>query len=332
MTHGIDVSHHNAVIDWKKVKQSGKVDFAIIRAGYGKVISQKDKQFENNYAGCKSQGIPCGAYWYSYASSVSEIKTEAELFLKVIAGKQFEYPVYLDMEETSQQRLGKAKCSEMAKTFLDILEKAGYYAGLYSSKSMLENCFTESVLNRYTVWVANIGVSKTTYKYTYAVWQYTWKGRVDGVTGNNNDVDCNYCYVDFPALIKGLGLNGFEKPTISKTETVEPGEKVDVSKMEITTPTTNNKQYIEYLAAEIINGIWGDNWQTSVVSALSGCVDGIKSNPGATETYYRVVTGDTLTKIAKQFNTTADKLVSENKTAYPSMTKDFICVGWVLKV
>lgn len=39
--NGIDVSKHNGAIDWAKVKASG-VEFAIIRAGYGKVIGQKD--------------------------------------------------------------------------------------------------------------------------------------------------------------------------------------------------------------------------------------------------------------------------------------------------
>ena len=50
MSFGIDVSKHQGVIDWKKVKADG-VEFAILRAGYGREISQKDMQFENNYKG-----------------------------------------------------------------------------------------------------------------------------------------------------------------------------------------------------------------------------------------------------------------------------------------
>lgn len=57
---GIDVSKHNGNVNWSHVKADG-VEFAIIRAGYGKEISQKDVQFENNYAGCKSNGVPVGA-------------------------------------------------------------------------------------------------------------------------------------------------------------------------------------------------------------------------------------------------------------------------------
>lgn len=87
--NGIDVSKHNGSIDWQSVKASGKVDFCIIRAGYGKSISQKDAKFEQNYADAKVQGIPVGAYWYSYAITPAEAEAEAMAFLQAIAGKQY---------------------------------------------------------------------------------------------------------------------------------------------------------------------------------------------------------------------------------------------------
>lgn len=231
MLKGIDVSYHNGSLDWNKIKSAG-VDFAILRAGYGRVASQKDVKFEEYYNGAKAVGIPVGCYWYSYAKSVSEIQTEAEVFLQAIKGKQFEYPVYLDFEESSQFALGRAKCSEMAKAFLDILENAGYFTGLYSSKSHLETYFTEDILNRYTVWVAHYGVSATTYKYPYAVWQYSETGTLNGISGK---FDMNYCYRDdFPEIIQKAGLNGFPKAAISNLETVEkPVETVEKSKRRI---------------------------------------------------------------------------------------------------
>ena len=94
MKKGIDVSKHNGIIDWKKAKESGQVDFSVIRAGYGRLISQKDTRFEQNYAGCKENNIPVGCYWYSYAKSVAEIQTEAEIFLHQI------------------QQIGRASCRE----------------------------------------------------------------------------------------------------------------------------------------------------------------------------------------------------------------------------
>ncbi|HOC34819.1 MAG TPA: GH25 family lysozyme, partial [Ruminococcus flavefaciens] len=107
---GIDVSVHNGNIDWGKVKADG-IDFAILRAGYGRLVSQKDERFEQNYAGAKAVGLPIGAYWYSYAMTPEEAELEADVFLSVIKGKRFEMPVYFDLEEKKQFDLGKEQVS-----------------------------------------------------------------------------------------------------------------------------------------------------------------------------------------------------------------------------
>ena len=86
---GIDVSRHNTITDFRKVKASG-IDFVIIRAGYGREISQKDPQFETNYKNAKAAGLNVGAYWYSYAQSVEEAKIESKVCLQAIKGKKFE--------------------------------------------------------------------------------------------------------------------------------------------------------------------------------------------------------------------------------------------------
>ena len=237
MKKGIDVSKHQGKIDWTKVK----TDFCIIRAGFGKELSQKDPQFENNYAGCKANKIPVGAYWYSYAMNESEAKKEAQTCLAVIKNKQFEYPIYFDIEETKQYKLGKAKCSAIARVFLDTIEKAGYYVGIYSSKNGLENYIDKSVRERYAVWVANVGVSQTSYRGA-AMWQYSWTGKHSGIKG---DVDCNYCYIDYPSIIKSKGLNGFkaaanktaDKSTVTdgkaSTSKIAAGRKIQLDHMNL---------------------------------------------------------------------------------------------------
>ena len=95
MKSGIDVSSHQGKIDWTNVR----TDFAILRAGYGREISQKDAQFEANYEGANAAGIPVGVYWYSYAMTPEEAQKEAEVCLEVIKDKQFGYPIYFDVEE-----------------------------------------------------------------------------------------------------------------------------------------------------------------------------------------------------------------------------------------
>ena len=133
---GIDVSVHNGNIDWNKVKNVG-IQFAILRAGYGKAASQKDKKFEENYQAAKAAGIPVGAYWYSYARTVAEARQEAEVCLSILSKKQFEYPIFFDQEERDILATGKANCSAMVRAFCDVLEKAGYWVGLYTSRSFL---------------------------------------------------------------------------------------------------------------------------------------------------------------------------------------------------
>lgn len=214
MTNGIDVSKHQGKIDWKKVKASG-VQFAILRAGYGRDTSQKDACFESNYKGCTANGIPCGVYWYSYAMTPEDARKEAKACLEVIKGKQLEYPVYFDIEEKKQLALGKEACTEIAKAFLEAVESAGYWVGIYSSKSHLESYISEDVRARYAVWVAHYGVKKTSYKGQLGMWQKSSTGKVDGISG---DVDLNECYVDYPTSIRAAGLNGLK--TAPKAEKV----------------------------------------------------------------------------------------------------------------
>ncbi len=210
---GIDVSVHNGDIDWQKVKNAG-VQFAILRAGYGRELSQKDKKFENNYAGAKAVGIPVGAYWYSYAMSEDEARLEANVFLSVIKGKQFEMPVYFDLEEKKQFALGKEKVSTIMRVFLEKVEKAGYFVGLYGSASSLKTHTAVDIKSRYTIWMAH-WAEQTNYNGAYGIWQYSNKGKVDGISGN---VDLDICYKDFPTIIRNKGLNGYGKEQISTPE------------------------------------------------------------------------------------------------------------------
>ena len=217
---GIDVSAHQGKIDWSKVK----ADFAILRAGYGKVISQKDEYFEANYAGAKAAGIPVGAYWYSYAMTPDDAEKEADVFIQVLKGKQFEYPVYFDIEEEKQLALGRTKVSAIIRAFLEKVEKAGYWVGLYMSASPLTNLVEDSIRVRYAVWVAHVGVSKPSYSGQYGMWQYSWNGKISGISG---DVDLDYAYVDYPAQIKAKGLNGFgDTPPEEPAEDEIPFEMV----------------------------------------------------------------------------------------------------------
>ncbi len=199
---GIDISKYQGTINWNQVASSGDVDFVMIRAGYGKYTSQEDPLFESNYNACKSLGIPVGAYWYSYATTVAEAKAEAKACLEVLSGKTFEYPIAYDIEELSSLQNADA----IAQAFCEVLEEAGYYVILYSYKSALETYFSSSVTSTYDVWVAHTGVSATTYSGDYTMWQYSFTGSISGISG---DVDLDYCYIDYAATMQNTGKNGY---------------------------------------------------------------------------------------------------------------------------
>jgi len=218
---GIDVSSHQRQIDWRGIKD--KINFAIIRAGYGKSSSQRDDFFEQNYSECRKHGIPCGAYWYSYALNAKEALQEAETCFEVIKNKKFEYPIYFDIEDSSQSSLGREKISEIIKAFCDRLESLGYWAGIYSYKSFLENNISPEIRQRYAVWIAHTGVEKTNYSGQFGIWQFSHSGRLNGING---DVDCNYCYTDYPSLMIQSGLNNINtsQQGKNKTYTVKEGD------------------------------------------------------------------------------------------------------------
>ena len=193
----IDVSKHQGNIDFQAVKNAG-VYAVIIRAGYGRETSQKDPMFETNYAAARAAGLHIGAYWYSYADSVADAAQEANACLSCIQGKQFDFPVYYDLEESSTAALGKAACTQLAVDFCTAMEQAGYWAGVYANTNWFTNYLNfDPLAAKYTIWLADYRQAyNTTLKRD--MHQYTSTGSVAGVNGN---VDCNRCTRDFPAEI-----------------------------------------------------------------------------------------------------------------------------------
>lgn len=204
----LDISKWQPNVDYQKVKDSG-IDGVILRCGvttYGDMKCNIDSCFEKHYKGFKAVGMPLGVYYYSCANTVAKAKEEAQATLTYIKGKQLEYPIYYDTENEQRQRsLSKQALTDIAKAFCETIENAGYYVGIYASKSWLLDELDMAQLKDYDVWVAQYA-SKCTYTGAYGMWQYTNTGKVNGISGN---VDLSYCYKDYPTIIKKVGLNGF---------------------------------------------------------------------------------------------------------------------------
>lgn len=288
---GIDVSYHQGTIDWKKVKNAG-IEFAIIRIGYGIYDYQKDKQFENNYKNARANGIPVGVYHYSYATSVAEAQKEANLVVSWLNGRDLDLPVYFDIEDKSQQNLGKSTLNSMCETFCNIIEAAGYWAGIYSNKYWATSIIDGPTLGkRYTYWIAQYN-DKCTYTGPYAIWQYSSTGKVNGINGN---VDMNYQYSE---------VGG-------KTGSTSNG-------------SSSSKKSNETIANEVIAGKWGNgNTRKTKLTNAGYDYDTIQAivneKMGASSTVtYTVKSGDTLSAIAKKYGTTYQKIASDNGIANPN--------------
>ena len=187
---GIDVSEWQGTIDWRKVAKDG-VQFAVIHAGYGRELSQKDKCFERNYAGARAAGIKVGAFWYSYADSVARAEQEARTCLKVLDGKHLDLPVFFDQEyEPGILKLSTKTRTDIVLKFLETIKAAGRPCGLYSSTDFITTKLQANRLTAYPLWIAEYG-SKLHYTGKVWAWQYTDKGRVAGIKGR---VDMDHGY------------------------------------------------------------------------------------------------------------------------------------------
>lgn len=216
---GIDVSTWQGDINWNKVKADG-IEFAMLRSSFGKENPDKqtDNKFWQNYNNAKAAGVPIGAYHYSYATTVEDAKKEADFFLSIVKGCQFEYPVAFDIEDPSQMYLGKDRITDIIMAFCERVQAAGYYVSLYTNLDWISNRIDMSRAKAFDIWLAQWN-DKPTYSGSFGMWQYTSSGSVSGISGN---VDMNIAYYDYPSIIKAAGLNGFtaDKPEEKKTVTI----------------------------------------------------------------------------------------------------------------
>ncbi len=255
LCRGIDVSKHNHNLDgdgnylplnWELIKSQG-FEFAILRVGYmgtGNVFVP-DPVFEMNYTAAKEAGLDVGAYIYSYAYSVEEARAEANAMLEMLDGKQFEYPIYFDIEYGhreekdypkdatceyffNQKGLTRENLTDICKAFISTMQSNGYFTALYTNSEWLTTHLLKDDLTvAFDIWyaryrsideVVNEGTWNTNWGAQMPMWQFSCTGTIEGIfdADEGADVlqafDLNYCYKDYPALIKKYGLNGFPSP------------------------------------------------------------------------------------------------------------------------
>lgn len=190
---GIDVSNPGqGRIDWDKV--APHIDFAILQCGYGQdQTSQDDKQFLRNAMECERLGIPYTVYLYAYAYTAARAAGEADHTLRLLEGRQISMPVYYDIEEDCN----RAAAQSIMDAWASKIEKAGYWAGLYTFESFYNGTNLKGC-ERYTKWIAKYGANNGKQGNppsvgTFDIWQYASKGvKIPGISSEGLDVNIMY--------------------------------------------------------------------------------------------------------------------------------------------
>lgn len=192
----IDVSTYNGDIDWNAVKAAG-VDYAIIRVGYrgyGTARLVQDRRFEQNMRGAINAGIRVGAYIVTQAVNTEEAVEEASFIVEKCRGYNVTLPLAIDVEwagnsyeEGRANSISASTRTDVINAFARTVMNSGYIAMAYANKDWFENkIYSGNLFSSCKIWLAQYRNTEYTYGGRVNMWQYTSKGRVDGING---DVD-----------------------------------------------------------------------------------------------------------------------------------------------
>ena len=323
-TLGVDISSYQSEINWGKAKASG-VKFAIIRAGYGKSVSQADDMFRKHIEGALKAGIAVGVYWFGYAYTVDSAKKEAETCDSVIKDykSKLTLPVFYDWEYDSF-RYAKANgviptkelVTDMTIAFMNRIKELGYKTGYYANWDYMKNMYDYSRVKDYDLWMASYESEKPSYD--CAIQQYTSSGSIQGYSGN---LDLNWLYKDY-SKSESVKNNTETKPSTPSNTT----ETVYVVKSGDTLSGIASKYKTTYQKLAKYNGISNPNLiypgqKIKIPNRVSNSVS-------KDETVYIVKEGDTLSNIAVKYKTTYLAIANYNGIKNP----DLIYPGQKIKI
>ena len=221
---GIDISRWQGDFDMSRAVKEG-VRFVIIKGGGGDNGLYVDKAFAANYDKAAALNLPVGCYWYSAATTTDEARKEAVYFYhNCLKGRQFALPVYIDVENKRQLALGKRKLTDIVKVWLRYMETQKVYPGVYSFKDAFSAYLHDGELTGYPHWIASwTKTCSFTPPDCFGLWQFGGETnliRSNKVAGVVCDQD--YLLIDYPAIIKAAGKNGFSGPVKEECEVKLP--------------------------------------------------------------------------------------------------------------
>lgn len=226
VTIGIDVARYQGTIDWAQVAASG-IDFAMVRVGYRADKSREicaDSNAKYNMQEAQKHGIKVGAYFFSTAVTTEEAVAEADWVADYISQYQITYPVAYDCEgfdqpDSAQYGLTNAQRTDIAVAFMQEIYNRGYTPMFYSSMGELTGSAkwdTARIEGTYRIWVSQYPAvpypqtAKSSYTGTHAMWQYTNRGTVAGIS---KPVDVNVAYFGYEGTAQAQSTETPEEVT-----------------------------------------------------------------------------------------------------------------------
>ena len=232
MSKGIDVSHHQTALDWRKVKAFG-IDFAIIRAGRDVTV---DRMFHQHIKGAMDAGLPVGVYWFSYALNTADAVKEADFCWRTVKGYKLVLPIFFDYEYDSE-RYSKERGvtptkrlrTDIHKAFCERITKLGGKVGIYTNIDYITNRLYWDELKHYPLWLAQFPLGEKDVGWTTLkpeqvntkygkpiIWQFG-QARVDGYS---KPVDANFGYMTLPEKVVPIQAKPAE-PKLKKGDKVK---------------------------------------------------------------------------------------------------------------
>ncbi len=199
----VDISYVQQKVDFEKIKKQG-IKAVIIRTGY---LGKTDTMFKSHIEGAIRAGLDIGVYTYIISQTPEEAVREAKETIERLSlyRDYINYPVFCDMEHSkyyNRENYTEKSRTDIIEAFCEAIKEGGYYPGVYINPSWLEEWTEKSrIIGKYDIWLAawtDNPDKNTVYNYGQTMWQWGAE-EIDGVKGM---VDSNFCYVDYPDIIK----------------------------------------------------------------------------------------------------------------------------------
>ncbi len=311
---GIDVSNWQGYIDYSSVRESG-IEVVYIKASQGTNI--KDAYFDINYENAKANGLKVGFYHFLTATNTEEAEQEARFFASVISGKMPDCKLVMDYETFGG--VGVQESNEIAQVFLETTKRlTNKDIIIYSDLSNSQSRFSRELAENYELWLAYYSGEERlreieTRWNNYIGLQYSDRGRINGISGAVDlDRFSEEIFLDETSEVPVIENPTGTINTETITYTVQRGDTLWAIARRYGTTSGEIAEINNISNPNLIYP--GQELRIPTNSTTEG-----EETRGTGDIIYTVQRGDTLSKIAREYNVTVAHIVELNDITNPNL-------------